>query len=123
MRRFLLSLLLFIGCFTLAGMLLAQINVSTPGQEVRIGTDGSVKARSDNSSASSSRGNEARVTVGGIADNANIDGITIINDRVSIDGKDVPPNVTRYKSPKTGKVYLIERKGGAVSVSEAGGVK
>ncbi|MEI7431977.1 MAG: hypothetical protein WCL27_16120, partial [Betaproteobacteria bacterium] len=103
MKKITLSLLLFAGCFSFAGTLAAQISVSTSGQDVQIGKDGSVKARSDNATNSSSRKNDASVTVGGIADGANIEGITIINDRVSIDGKDVPPNVTRYKSPKTGK--------------------
>ena len=116
MRPFLRSLLLFVGCFSLAGILPAQISVATPGQDVRIGKDGSVSARSNTTSAS----NEASVTVGGIAGDANIEGVTIINDRVSIDGKDVPANVTRYKSLKSGKVYLIERKRGSVSVNEAG---
>ncbi len=67
--------------------------------------------------------NKVSTTVGGIAEDANIEGITIINNRVSIDGKEIPPNITRYKSPKTGKVYLIQRKGGSVNVSEAGGGK
>jgi len=118
-----LSLLVFSAYFSFAGTLSAQISISTPGQDVHIGSDGSVKARSDDTTSSARRKSEARVTIGGIADDANIEGVTIINDRVSIDGKDVPPNVTRYKSPKSGKIYLIERKGGAVSVSEAGGVK
>lgn len=122
MRKIPLSLLAFV-CLSIAGPLSAQISVSMPGQDVRIGKDGSVKARSDDTAASSSRTNEASVTVGGIAENANIEGVTIINDRVSIDGKEIPPNVTRYKSPKTGKTYLIERKGGSVSVSETGGTK
>lgn len=122
MRKIPLSLLAFV-CLSIAGPLSAQISVSMPGQDVRIGKDGSVKARSDDTAVSSSRANEASVTVGGIAGNANIEGVTIINDRVSIDGKEIPPNVTRYKSPKTGKTYLIERKGGSVSVSETGGTK
>ncbi|MEI7614159.1 MAG: hypothetical protein WCK63_14765 [Betaproteobacteria bacterium] len=123
MKQIPLSLLVLIGYFSFAGSLSAQISVSTPGQNVQIGKDGSVNAHSDNAPNSSSRKNNASVTIGGIADDANIEGVTIINDRVSIDGKDIPPNVTRYKSPKSGKVYLIERKGGSVSVSEAGGVK
>ena len=120
MKRLALSLLAFIGCFFFAGTVLAQISVSTLGQDVKIGKDGSVKAHTAGSVSASGRGNEASVSVGEIAGDANIEGITIINDRVSIDGKDVPPNVTRYKSPKSGKVYLIQRKGGSVSVSEAG---
>jgi hypothetical protein len=118
-----LSLLVLIGYFSFAAPLSAQISVSSPGQDVLIGKDGSIKARSDDAASTSSRKNDARVTIGGIADDANVEGVTIINNRVSIDGKDVPPNVTRYKSPKTGKIYLIERKGGSVSVSEAGGVQ
>lgn len=120
MKRFPLSLLAFIGCFFFAATVPAQISVSTSGQDVKIGKDGSVKARSAGSVAAAGRGNEASVSVGEIAGDANIEGITVINDRVSIDGKDIPPNVTRYKSPKSGKVYLIQRKGGSVSVSEAG---
>lgn len=108
-------------CLAWSGLVVAQVSVSVPGQEVRIGKDGDVKARSEDASKTrKSGGNQASVTVGGIADDANIEGITIINDRLSIDGKEIPPNVTRYKSPKTGKVYLIQRKGGSVSVSEAG---
>jgi hypothetical protein len=49
--------------------------------------------------------------------------LSIINDKVFIDNKEVPPNVTRYKSPRTGTVYRIQRKGGAVSVSEEGSGK
>lgn len=91
-----------------SGWVLAQVSVSVPGQEVRVGKGS---------------GNHASVTVGKIAEDANIEGVTIINDRVSIDGKDIPPNTTRYKSPKTGKVYLIERNKSGVSVSETGGTK
>ena len=119
MKRTALSLFAFVVCLCQGGAALAQINVSTSGQEVRIGKDGSVKARAEGASAARG-GNEASVTVGGIAEDANIEGITVINGRVSIDGKEVPPNVSRYKSPKTGKVYVIQRKGGSVSVSEAG---
>lgn len=118
MKKSLPRLLAIIACFVFGGGAWAQISVTTPGQDVRIGKDGSVKARSDG--ATSSRGNEASVTVGGISEDADVEGVTVINGRVSIDGKDVPPSVTRYKSPKTGKAYLIQRKGGSVSVSEAG---
>lgn len=109
------------GSFLFAGTVCAQINVTTAGQEVRIGSDGSVKARAGRGAVVGS--NEASVNVGGIAEDANIEGVTVINNRVSIDGKEVPPDVTRYKSPRTGKVYLIKRQGGAVSVSESGGIK
>lgn len=108
-----------LGSLCCSGIALAQINVSTPGQSVRIDADGRIDARS--SAAASNRGkNEASVNVGSIASDANIEGVTIINGRVSIDGKEVPAHVSRFRSPKTGKVYLIQRKGDSVSVSEAG---
>ena len=121
MKRILRCLIVLVSCVSLSGGVLAQISVTAPGQDVIIGKDGSVKARSDGASVPSGRGNNASVTVGGISDDADIEGVTVINGRVSIDGKDVPSGVTRYKSPKSGKVYLIQRKDGSVSVNEAGG--
>lgn len=114
--------LLLIASLFLAGGAVAQISIVTPGRDVKIGGDGSVKAHSDGSIVSG-RNNEAGLTVGGIPGDADVEGVTVINGRVSIDGKDVPSSVTRYKSPKTGRIYLIQRKGGAVSVSEAGDAK
>lgn len=99
-----------------AGSAGAQISVRTPDREVKVGT-GSVNARAEGVTAIATDGGKASVTVGGIAGDADIQGITVINGRVSIDGKDVPANVTRYKSPRTGTVYLIQRKNGAVSVT------
>ena len=118
MKKSLPRLFAIIACFIFGGGAWAQINITTPGQDVRIGKDGGVTARSDGTT--SSKGNQASVIVGGISDDAGIEGVTVINGHVSIDGKDVPPSITRYKSPKTGKTYLIQRKGGSVSVSEAG---
>ena len=112
MQAFVSSWLVLLGLWFFSGAALAQISVSTGAQEVRIGKAGSISVKDSGS-------NEARVSVGEIAGDANIEGVTIINDRVSIDGKEVPAGVTRYKSPKTGKIYLIQRKGGSVSVSEA----
>ncbi|MFZ4538731.1 hypothetical protein [Propionivibrio sp.] len=120
MEKSQLCLFALVGFLFIGGGAQAQISVTTPGQDVRIGKDGSVNARSDGAASTSSRGNEASVTVGGISEDADVEGVTVINGRVAIDGKDVPPNVTRYKSPKSGKVYLIQRKGGSVSVSDAG---
>ncbi|CAG0954280.1 hypothetical protein RHDC4_00288 [Rhodocyclaceae bacterium] len=90
--------------------------VSVRDREVKVGTEG-VNARAEGVTAIATDGGKASVTVGGIAGDADIQGITVINGRVSIDGKDVPANVTRYKSPRTGTVYLIQRKNGAVSVT------
>lgn len=115
-------LVLLIASLFLAGGAVAQISIVTPGHDVKIGGDGGVKARTDRA-AGSGRNNEAGLTVGGISGDADVEGVTVINGRVSIDGKDVPPSATRYKSPKTGRIYLIQRKGDAVSVSEAGDAK
>lgn len=94
----------------------AGAQVSVRDREVKVGT-GVVNARAEGVTAIATDGGQASVTVGGIAGDADIQGITVINGRVSIDGKEVPANVTRYKSPRTGTVYLIQRKNGAVSVT------
>lgn len=99
-----------------AGSAGAQISVRTPDREVKVGT-GTVNARAEGVTAIATDGGKASVTVGGIEGDADIQGITVINGRVSIDGKEIPANVTRYKSPRTGTVYLIQRKNGAVSVT------
>lgn len=98
----------------------ADVSVKTPGQEVRI-SGASASVKSDGVRATATAGSTAGVTVGGIEDDADIIGVTVINGRVSIDGKEIPPNVTRYKSPRTGTVYLIQRKNGSVSVTSEEG--
>jgi hypothetical protein len=103
----------------------AQIGISAGGQDVRIGADGSVSVRGDGKDVqvgaggqvSAGSGNEVRSSVGEIAPGVNIEGVTIINGKLWIDGKEVPPGVKRYKSPKTGKIYNIERRGSNVSVT------
>ena len=99
-----------------AGNAGAQISVRTPDREIKVGT-GTVNARAEGVTAIATDGGKASVTVGGIDGDADIQGITVINGRVSIDGKEIPAHVTRYKSPRTGTVYLIQRKNGAVSVT------
>lgn len=94
----------------------ADVTVKTPGHDVRVGS-GSVNVRAEGVTAIATEGSEASVTIGGIAGDADVQGVTVINGRVSIDGKDIPANVTRYKSPKTGTVYLIQRKNGSVNVT------
>ena len=125
MKNFVFPVFVLLGLLALSEAGQAQVSVSADGQDVQIGNDGSVRIKEGRTFVpkAQKQGNEARVTVGGIAEDAHIEGITIINDRVSIDGKEIPSNVTRYKSPETGKVYLIRRKGSSVSVSEAGGEK
>ena len=56
---------------------------------------------------------------GVIDENADIEGIVIINGEVNIDGVKVPRGVKKFHSPKTGKNYRIDwGKGDDVSVSE-----
>lgn len=108
-----------------AGAAWSQIGIAAGGQDVRIGVDGSVSVRGggedirvgSGGQVSAGPGNEAKSTVGEIAPGANIEGVTIINGKLWIDGKEIPPGVKRYKSPKTGKQYNIERKGKNVSVT------
>ena len=100
----------------------AEVTVKTPGQDIRIGS-GSINVQASGISAIATEGNTASVTVGGIDADADVQGVTVINGRVSIDGKEIPANVTRYKSQKTGTVYLIQRQGGSVSVTTDEGAK
>lgn len=117
-----ISVTLFI--FSAAGVANAQVSIKMPGQEITVGKESNVNIRGKGGTAIATEGSSASVTVGSIDADADIQGVTVINGRVSIDGKDVPPHVTRYKSPKTGTVYLIQRKGSNVSVTtEEGGKK
>jgi hypothetical protein len=55
----------------------------------------------------------------GISEDADIEGISIINGKVFIDGVAVPRGATRVTSKKTGKVYRVKTdKSGNVSVEE-----
>ena len=63
--------------------------------------------------------NEAENKSGFIEENAEIEGITIINGKVTIDGVKVPRGVKQFRSVKTGKSYFIDwGKGDDVSISE-----
>jgi len=105
----------------------AQVVVSSGGQEVRINADGTVSVTgsgeeiraSAGGQVSIGSGNRVQSVAGGVAPGANIEGVTIINGRLWIDGKEIPPGVKRYKSSKTGKTYHIERNGKNVSVSSS----
>lgn len=105
----------------------AQIRVQAGGTNVSIGADGGVNVQESGSNVSvggkgkgraavAGGGNTAGNTVGGIEGDVESEGVTIINGRVYIDGKEIPPKVTRYKSPRTGEVYVIRRKGTSVEV-------
>lgn len=101
----------------------AQIRVQAGGADVSIG-NGGINVQTDEASgatatskASAAGGNTAGNTIGGIEGEVDSQGVTIINGRVYIDGKEIPPKVTRYRSPRTGEVYVIRRKGGSVEVT------
>ncbi|MDP2809903.1 MAG: hypothetical protein Q8O34_07105 [Rhodocyclaceae bacterium] len=99
----------------------AQVRVQAGGASVNIGAVGSgdtnVNVRARDVTAIATEGNNASVNIGGIGGDVDIQGVTVINGRVYIDGKEIPPKVTRYKSPRTGEVYIIRRKGGSVEVT------
>ena len=104
----------------------AQVGVSTSGSELRVGADGSVSIRGrpgqdletgPGGQVTLGSGNRAHSSTGEVSPDANIEGVTIINGKLWIDGKEIPPRVKRYQSPKTGKTYRIERNGNNVSVS------
>lgn len=117
-------------CFGLLALLAmqmahGQISISAGGEDVRIGSDGSVSVKGSGgdvrvgagSQVSVGSGNEVGSSTGSIAPGANIEGVTIINGKLWIDGKEIPPGVKTYKSPKTGKTYKIERHGKNISVT------
>lgn len=62
-----------------------------------------------------SAGNQAIEQRGIVADNAEIQGITIINDQIWIDGETVPANLQRFKS-KRGITYRIIRHSKKIEV-------
>lgn len=94
------------------------------GVDVRTKDSGSVTTRGGGSTAIATGGSTARNSVGGMGSNVDVQGVSVINGRVYIDNQEIPPNVTRYKSPRTGEVYIIKRSGGSVEVtSDTGGGK
>lgn len=94
------------------------------GVDVRTKDSGSVTTRAGSSTAIATGGSTARNSVGGMGSNVDVQGVSVINGRVYIDNQEIPPNVTRYKSPRTGEVYIIKRSGGSVEVtSDTGGGK
>ena len=105
----------------------AQIGVSVGGQNVSVGPDGSVSVKTPGSNVQVNSGSQVSVgggnkvasSVGEIAPGANIEGVTVINGKLWIDGKEIPAGVRQYKSPKTGKTYKIDRNGRNVAVTSS----
>lgn len=96
-----------VGAFTILyllfpGVVVAQVSVSAGSHDVSIGSD-----------------NDASNDSGGIAGDVQIEGITIINDKVYIDGVRVPKGTREVISKKTGRVYRIDwGKDGNITVTE-----
>lgn len=92
-------------------------DVSIKGGNVSVkGGNANANARAKDMTAIATEGNTVSNSVGGIGEGVDIQGVAVINGRVYIDNKEIPPKVTRYKSPRTGEVYIIRRKGGSVEV-------
>ncbi|MEW6163672.1 MAG: hypothetical protein AB1642_01275 [Pseudomonadota bacterium] len=94
----------------------AQVSVQANGSRVVVGKDISIDVDAKDVSTVTTGSNSASVTVGGIGEGVNVQGVTVINGKVWIDGEEIPPGVKRHKS-KSGTIYRIERKNGAVSVT------
>jgi hypothetical protein len=70
----------------------------------------------DGVNVQTSGGNNSQVTIGGIeSGDTTVQGLTIINGTVIIDGVKVPESAKEYRS-KDGTLYVIKRQGGSVSV-------
>jgi hypothetical protein len=78
-----------LGCL-LAGVAFAEASVSKGNSEVNIGSD-----------------NEVENVSGGIAEDVEIEGVAIINEKVYIDGVRIPSGTREVRSSKTGKHYRI----------------
>ncbi|MEY2631584.1 MAG: hypothetical protein RIR00_238 [Pseudomonadota bacterium] len=104
------------------GLLLVAYFGLASGGDIQVGSGEnqvSIKG-SDITTISIGSGNTSSVTVGGIEGDVQIQGITVINGRVYIDGKEVPAHVSRYTA-KDGTVYRILRRNGGVEVTSEGG--
>jgi len=86
----------------------AQAGALNSGRDVNHDDDINISVDATNISTEATDGNTASVTVGGIEGNLTAQGVTVINGRVWIDGKEIPRNVRRYKS-KSGTNYAIKR--------------
>lgn len=92
----------------------ADVSVGAGKVDVRTGDAASVHIKEGSTSVG--KGNLAGSSVGAIVP-GNQEGVSVLNGRVYIDGKEIPTSVTRYKSPRTGQVYIIRREGGSVAVA------
>ena len=102
--------LLGVGLMTSVGVM-AHISVNIPGVNVKTGKDGV--------SVSMGGSNDTGSTAGSIDPDADIEGVSVINDEVWIDGEKVPKGKTRYTGKKSGVKYKISwGKNGNIAVSQ-----
>ncbi|TXI75319.1 MAG: hypothetical protein E6Q42_09580 [Dechloromonas sp.] len=114
-----------------AGLLImqaqAQVSVDLPGLGIKVqtGDKGSSVVTNNGGTNSSvvtkSGGSSSVVTnsAGTIGPNVQLEGITILNNEVYIDGEKIPRGKSPVKSKKTGKTYVIKwGKDGSVAVQE-----
>lgn len=71
-------------------------------------TSVSVMAETKDRTAKKPSANEVRNVAGEVDEDAQIEGILVINGTVNIDGVKIPKGQKKYRSPKSGKNYLIE---------------
>ncbi len=105
MRCHLASVLML--CSQLAG---AQVSIDLSGGNAKGGSAATVSAA----------GNRVSNEKGVIGPDADVEGVTIINDDLYIDGSKISRGVTEYVSKKTKTVYSIRwgKKGEGVTVTE-----
>lgn len=94
----------FIGSLFVAGTAVGQVSVNVPGYSVQVDT---------------ASGKTAVNEAGVIDSDVEIEGITIINDKLFIDGVEVRRGTKVYSSSKSKKTYKIQwGKDGNISVAE-----
>lgn len=97
-----------------ASQALGQVNVNVPGVNVSVGGNGQ-----GNVNVSVGGKNKVGNTAGNIEEDVEMEGVTIINGAVTIDGEKVPKGKTRHTGKKSGIKYLIKwGKDGNVAVSQ-----
>ena len=130
MKSLPMHLLFWMGLMGLtAGLSNAQVSVDIPGYGVKVQTGNKTTVNVNSGSGNTASGqnvsvqtdgkNTAVVNSGSVASDVEMEGITVINGEVWIDGKKIPKGKTSYTSRKTGKSYRIQwGKDENVSVTE-----
>lgn len=109
--RYLCSLLF--ATAAIAGPAVAQVNVNIPGISVNVGNG------EKDVSVSMGGKNKVGNVAGSIDPGADIEGVTIINGELSIDGEKVPKGKTRHIGRKSGTKYVIKwGRDGNIAVSQ-----